>query len=409
MLGETKMQPNTVFCDSNNEPICKGWLPAGYVPSADLDSDFEYTDFPFIVWAKARNNEGKEWFNRLLRRYSFEKKKITPENRFMEYDEYLDTNAAAILKTNNIRLVRRYPLDDNEFEELKNQIIEARDSFYRFSTHDLTYIVQGSYGGSGAKMYVADVGGSKKYLVLTARIIASEYGMFNRQLYQIQLQNQQMLGSMQNMVWGGYFGNNQYNQVQQPPQFDIDPNTPFGQHRTDNLTSAILMWKIYDFAGFISPVEPTENEVRDFLSFTKSFELHDHFKAFVEKIQQQLIMNEMQANQMLFNGMQQTLKVQQQSFDRSFNAMKSVSDMSFEMTQHRMAVDNTAFDRQVRRNHEAIMGVNTYQRADGSTIEASVMNDRVFQMTADPMTVVGVEGVGPDTVPFGWTELKKLR
>ena len=410
MLGETKMQPNTTFCDTNNEPVCRGWLPAGYIPSADLDSDFDYIDFPFIVWAKARSNDGKEWFNRLLRRYSFPKNKITPENRFMQYDEYLDTNAAALLNTNNIRLVRRYPLDDAEYEKLKNEIIEARDSFARFSSPDLTYIVQSSYGGSGAKLYEANVGGQKKYLVLTARIIASEYGTFNKQLYEIQLRNRQLLNSSRNMFGGGYFGNNLYNQPEpQPLQFDTDPYTPFGQHRTDNLTSAMLLWKIYDFAGFISPVEPTENEIRDFLSFAKSFELHEHFKNFIDKIQQQLIMNEMQANQMLFNGMQQTLKVQQQSFDRSFNAMRSVSDMGFEMTQHRMAVDNAAFDRQVRHNHEAVMGVNTYQRTDGSTVEASVMNDRVFQRTGDPTTVAGVSGAGPDIVPFGWTELKKLR
>lgn len=403
MLGETKMQPNTTFCDSNNEPICTGWLPAGYVPSANLDHDFDNMDMPFIVWAKAKNNRGQEWFNRLMRRYMFPKNKITPQNRFMEYDEYLDTNAITILGTNNVRLVRRYPLENDEFEELKNSIREARDSFARFSTNEQMYIVQSSYGGSGAKLYEAVVGGQKKYLVLTAKIIASEYGTFNKMLHQLQMGNQQML-------FGGLFGNNSYNR--QPPQqiwFDTDPNTPFGQHRSDNLTTSMLLWKIYNFAGFMSPYEPSEDEIRDFLGFTKSFELHDHFKNFVGKIQNQLVANQIQANQMLVNSMQQTARVQRESFDRSFNAIKSVSDMNYQMTEHRMNVDNAAFERSVRGTHEAVMGVNTYQRTDGSTVEASVMYDHVYQRTNDPMTTVGIQGAAPDNVPFGWTELNKLR
>ena len=129
----------------------------------------------------------------------------------------------------------------------------------------------------------------------------------------------------------------------------------------------------------------------------------------LEQVQSQAIMNQIQTNQMIANGFQQATRVQQQCFDKSFAAMKSLSDMNYQMTEHRMAVDNAHFDHMSRMQHEAIMGVNTYQRPDGSTVEFSTMADRVFEKNNDPSLTVGFEGSGPDTVPYGWTELTKLK
>ena len=57
-----------------------------------------------------------------------------------------------------------------------------------------------------------------------------------------------------------------------------------------------------------------------------------------------------------------------------------------------------------RMRHEATMGVNTFEREDGTTYEFSTQADRVFENDFDPRVHVGTEGSGPDYVPDGWTE-----
>ncbi len=416
MIGEQKMQPNTVFYDKENVPVCNGWLPRGYKPGvSEVEIDRENLHNMPPIWLVAANDERKRLFNRVFRKYKFDKSKITSDNRFMDYDEYLDTNAVSILKTRNIRLVRRYCLTDNELEELREELRKVRDSFDQHrEIKDIQHIVQQVYGASGAKLYEADINGEKRYLLLTVKMLASEYGEINYILRRSRVSYQQALQSMQSwrrtspfQSFQPYPQNQQYQA--QPVSYDTDPNTPFGQHKTDGFDSARIIWDIHNFSGLESPVEPNEDEVRDFLSFTKSVEYHPQLIKMFEQTQQQMLMNQMQANQMIMNGFQQSMRMQQQGFERSFNAMKSVSDMSFDMTAQRVAADNAAFDRQVQMNHEAIMGVNTYQRTDGTNVEVSTRADRVFQSTNDPSTVVGVEGAGPTNVPFGWTELTKLK
>lgn len=248
--------------------------------------------------------------------------------------------------------------------------------------------------------------------MLTVKMVASEYGIVNKLLQNSINGYQDIINSMNgfNSNYGFFGGYQPYQQqVKQPVSYDTSPNTPFGQHRTDGFTSSEIIWKLHNFSGLETPVQPSEDEVRDFLSFTKSTEYHPQLIQMVEQTQQQMVMNQMQANQMMMNSFQQGMRMQQQGFERSFNAMKSVSDMSFDMTAQRVAADNAAFDRQVRMNHEAIMGVNTYQRTDGTNVEVSTMADRVFQSTNNPASVIGVEGAGPTNVPFGWTELEKLK
>ena len=414
MIGEKKMTPNTVFYDKEKMPVCVSWLPEGYIPYvAEVEADHQNKDMPLIIWLTSADNQGRRMFSRVFRKYKFDKSKITANERFVEYDEYLDTNAASILKTTDIRLVRRFWLNDHELDEMRNRLIIIRDFYNKISTNDIEYIIQGLYGASGAKLYEAEINGEKRYLLLTVRMFASEYGIVNKLLQNTQKSYQDMLNSMNgfNRNSGGYFGGVQpYQQpVQQPASFDTNPDTPFGQHRTDGFTSSYIIWDIHNFSGMESPVEPNEDEARDFLSFVKSTDYHPKLVQAIEQTQQMMIMNQMQSNQMIMNGFQQQLRTQQQCFDRSFNAMKSVSDMNFDMTQHRVAADNAAFDRQARRNHESVMGVNTYQRTDGTNVEISVGADRVFQSSNDPSTVIGISGAGPDTVPFGWTELEKLK
>ena len=96
----------------------------------------------------------------------------------------------------------------------------------------------------------------------------------------------------------------------------------------------------------------------------------------------------------------------QREMDRHNAVMRGIhADMDAIQQQH-LANQNAAFDRSVQRSHEMAMGVDTYQRTDGTTVEVDVSVDRVFQHTADPSMIVGATTTAD--VPFGWTELKKL-
>jgi len=69
--------------------------------------------------------------------------------------------------------------------------------------------------------------------------------------------------------------------------------------------------------------------------------------------------------------------------------------------------DESADDRIQRLRHESMMGVNTYEREDGSEVEFSTQADRVFEQNLDSLNHVGTEHYLDDYVPDGWTELDR--
>ena len=66
-------------------------------------------------------------------------------------------------------------------------------------------------------------------------------------------------------------------------------------------------------------------------------------------------------------------------------------------------------DRIQRQRHEAMMGVNTYEREDGTTYEHTIMDNRVFENNLDSNTHFGTENYYGDYVPDGWTELNQKK
>lgn len=62
-------------------------------------------------------------------------------------------------------------------------------------------------------------------------------------------------------------------------------------------------------------------------------------------------------------------------------------------------------DRIQRGRHEAMMGVDTYERDDGTTVEHTTRDDRLFENNLTPTEHFGTEHYYDDYVPDGWTEL----
>ena len=66
-------------------------------------------------------------------------------------------------------------------------------------------------------------------------------------------------------------------------------------------------------------------------------------------------------------------------------------------------------DKVQRWRHESMMGVNTYERDDGTTYEHTIQDDRVFEHNLDSNTHFGTHNYYDDYVPDHWTELNRKK
>ncbi|MBR6261147.1 MAG: hypothetical protein IKR24_06455, partial [Erysipelotrichaceae bacterium] len=92
------------------------------------------------------------------------------------------------------------------------------------------------------------------------------------------------------------------------------------------------------------------------------------------------------------------------NFRSNLNANIAANDQRFNLGG---SAGESSDDRLQRMRHESIMGVETYERNDGSTVEYSNMADRVFENNLDSTTHFGTHHYFDDYVPEGWHELKK--
>ena len=385
-------QSNTEFINDKNEKILNGWLPEGYVTKAEVESNKGDLDCPLAMWARAKKSDGTEWFCRRYKRIKIDK--IKEPDRFLEYEKYLDKQAAVILGTDSLRLIMRVPADDGDLEEICEKLRKHKESLENLPMGgSVRYVVQGEYGALGGKLYEATVNGRKKYLFLHTYMLADEHGVYSP-----------MLNSMRST--GGFMG--AFGQFQQSsaPVIDTNPNTPFGMHRTDGLTSNTIYWNIVSFGGIISNICPQRSDICDFLRFTHSLSVHPELQAVIQKFQQQMVSQEIMTQQQLANTLHQGALQRQREMDRHNAVMSGIRADMDNIQQQMINSSNAAFDRSVRKNHEMVMGVNTYERTNGTTFEADVRYDRVFQRDNDPSMLMGASNTAD--VPIGWTELHKL-
>jgi len=404
--GETApLQSNADFVSSDHVRIFTGWLPEGFSGSAKYEPRYETPEFPMLLWGYAQNGSGASMFCRREKVYYINK--LTPEGAgvFRPFDRYLDENAAAILGTNAIRLLKRVPAFPESEQKLYETLMQRKQQIESQSQGNLAQcIVQGEYGAEGGKLYEAAIGGKKQYLLLYTVMLADEFGVFSPLLIQSQQRTNQLLQSMQ---FRGRMPFMQMPVQQTMPVIDTDPNTPFGFHRTDGLTSNSITWLIPVFAGYQTDTVPDKAALRDFFRFLNSLKTAPETEQQIGQLREQLMMQRMMDEQQAANIMGQMIQDQQRSFDRRSEIMRDLNEHRDTVFQQRLAADNAAFDRRSRLQHESIMGVNTYTRTDGTTVEADIRYDRVFQREHDPSLLAGAPNTAE--IPFGWTELDRLK
>ena len=406
---DNTVMKNVTFMTSDGQPCGLGRIPGNYSPSGRIEPYMENADSPLLVWAAAVSPSGSRMFCRTNKCFFFPKSSINEENRFLELQEYLESNAVHLLGTKNIRLVKNFMLPEKDQQILHQDIEKDIKTVESQNRGDMNQIViQSVYGGGGAKLYCAQTNGKTKYLLLNAVIHGIEYGRYSpmqKQLLQRSIASQQRLQMMGFAPPPNPY-QDQINNAFLP--IDTDPQTSFGMHRTDGLENAFLAWRVKSFAGFITEKEPTEKEISNFFEFVSSVKPHRNITEKIEQIQKKFLAQRMEEENIAFNAVQQMVKDNQRSWDRQRETIQSLKDTTDQISAQMRESAAADFDHRSRLEHESIMGVNTFGTKDGSTVEHSIKYDRVFQSDRDPDITVGVSDYYGD-VPIDWTELEKLK
>ena len=197
---------------------------------------------------------------------------------------------------------------------------------------------------------------------------------------------------------------------------------PFGQASVGPSMLSSASWNIPFIAYMISD---SKEDLKTFMNFVDSVDMTPELQNYVEQNRQQVLqyqyqkaqMETMQTQQMINNAWAQ----QQQAWAASDRLRDSIhqdldnfhNSLNQQMAQNDMRINTgpsygeSSDDRIQRWRHESMMGVDTFERNDGSTVEYSNYADRVFENNLDSTSHFGTHHYYDDYVPEGWQELKK--
>jgi hypothetical protein len=171
-------------------------------------------------------------------------------------------------------------------------------------------------------------------------------------------------------------------------------------------------------------VSDRKEDLSVFMNFAESVDLSAQVKAYSQQLHQQVVAYQTQMAQMQTAQTQaqiNTMWAQQQqawaasdrlrdaihqdldSFHNNLNQTMAENDRRFSFNSQSESMD----DRIQRWRHESMMGVETYERNDGSAVEYDNRADRVFENNLDQTQHFGTRHYYDDYVPEGWHEIKK--
>lgn len=187
---------------------------------------------------------------------------------------------------------------------------------------------------------------------------------------------------------------------------------PYGQ-TMDNpyATYSNCEWDVPFLAYMISD---DKNDLKDFLSFVETITVENEAIAYGRQIQESVQMH----NQTYFNSIFANQAQGWAASDRlgqqlSQDLNQFHNNLNQQMAQFDSRIDlggsnGESYDERIQRmRHESIMGVETYQRGDGTTYEYDNSADRVFENNLDNTSHFGTRNYLDDYVPEGWHEMKK--
>ncbi len=185
---------------------------------------------------------------------------------------------------------------------------------------------------------------------------------------------------------------------------------PFGQaYPTMNSMQSVCNWNV---PSIICMSSDRKGDLDTFMTFLETAEIAPELNSYSMQLQQQVqiqkqnFFNNAFAQQMqgwaASDALGRSLSQDLDRFHHNLNQQMAQNDMRFSPS-----YGETSDDRIQRMRHESMMGVETYERQDGSTYEYSNMADRVFENNLDETTHFGTRNYYDDYVPEGWHEMKK--
>ncbi|MBR2675373.1 MAG: hypothetical protein IKE28_00485 [Solobacterium sp.] len=198
-------------------------------------------------------------------------------------------------------------------------------------------------------------------------------------------------------------------------------------------------WAVPVTINMVSHGPASEDTMRIFMSFVASFDDVPEFLAYTKQVEdanlnidmQKAAAEAMKNQQMIDNMWAQHNAAWARSRELSKSLSRDMDEFRANLAANSAAMDafhdnlssmnssSSSFgssfggespdDRIQRQRHESIMGVNTYERNDGTTYEHTIMDDRVFENNLDSNTHFGTQNYYGDYVPDGWTELNRKK
>ena len=212
--------------------------------------------------------------------------------------------------------------------------------------------------------------------------------------------------------------------IQSPGISENIASEPFGQ--APDIMGAVTSSVSWSIPGLSYMISDDKKDLGVFMNFIDSVKHTDELQNYAKQIAQQVQSANMQKAQIAQMENQATINMLWANQQQQFAAMDRLSaSLSQDMDNFRnnlnatMAANDQRFglggsssgesldDRIQRMRHESMMGVETYNRSDGSTVEYSNMADRVFENNLDQTTHFGTHHYYDDYIPEGWHELKK--
>ena len=199
---------------------------------------------------------------------------------------------------------------------------------------------------------------------------------------------------------------------------------PFTQAPLPMMGISSASWNIPFYTYMISD---SIDDLKLFMNYVDSLEMAEQLQAFMEQNRQEVMQYQYQKAQMETMRNQQmwsnAFAQQQQAwaasdrlrdsihqdldrFHNNLHQQMAQNDMRFNLGANSFGQESSD-DRIQRWRHESMMGVETYERSDGTEVEFDHRADRVFENDLDSTDHFGTRNYYDDFIPDGWHELNK--
>ncbi len=432
---------NTAFYDAaSGRTVGSACIPEGWIAHGEISTVMQSMGHPITARIQADSKDGSsilfantgEQFHQIksgmMEWHSegrFDERTKTPMRAFIPASIYLDQLVPAFTNGMPFSLQDSFPLPRKDLEnipaEKQRYLEEAANLFQNASADGSSVAIQNAYIDGLASIYTYSMNEQPRLLIIGAEIKALEYSYVSAgaslingaiDLFKTSKErkgtgeNQTSSSKLQSWIDfgmnGGLMGasnRRQYEKNQNP-----DSTAEFGHAKTIGTLSSYIDWEVTGVYGLLAPAPLTELTYNFYNQFVRSFQIDPSIPAEMQARTQQITQQMQFEQQQQFQQYQQIHAAQSAMTDR---INQSYWDRSRAQDANRRAYQNRmdSQDRSREKFSEAIRGVNTYTRPDGSEVEYSNSADRVFMKNGDTSTMRSA-GYGED-VPFGWSELKK--